>query len=189
MQRPLGTVLALILVAAIAAFFAAPAVAFLGVRSAAESDDVEALSGLVDYGALRQALRPQLGEGPAAVPAPGFLEDPVEAVRRRLAEPRPGPGPGVDAWLSPAAISGLLRGEGRAAAQRSGPNPPPPATGAAPWPKPVYWSINRARLAIDAEGGGRTVFTFSRVGPYDWRLTHIGLPDVPPAPVEATPAG
>ncbi|MFN5619658.1 MAG: DUF2939 domain-containing protein, partial [Brevundimonas sp.] len=121
MQRPLGTVLALILVAAIAAFFAAPAVAFLGVRSAAESDDVEALSKLVDYGALRQALRPQLGEGPAAVPAPGFLEDPVEAVRRRLAEPRPGPGPGVDAWLSPAAISGLLRGEGRAAAQRSGP--------------------------------------------------------------------
>lgn len=189
MKRPLGTVLALILVAAIAAFFAAPAVAFLGVRSAAESDDVEALSKLVDYGALRQALRPQLAEGPAAAPAPGFLEDPVEAVRRRLTEARPAPGPGVDAWLTPAAVSGLLRGEGRAAALRSGPTPPPPATGPAPWPKPIYWSINRARLAVDTEDGGRTVFTFSRVGPYDWRLTHVGLPDTPPAPVEATPAG
>lgn len=188
MQRPLGTVLALILVAAIAAFFAAPAVAFLGVRSAAESDDVEALSKLVDYGALRQALRPQLAEAPTPAPAPGFLEDPVEAVRRRLADARPAPGPAVDAWLTPAAVSGLLRGEGRAAALRSGPNPPPPATGAAPWPKPVYWSINRARLAVDTTSG-RTVFTFSRVGPYDWRLTHIGLPDAPPAPVEATPAG
>jgi hypothetical protein len=188
MKRPLGTVLALILVAAIVAFFAAPAVAFLGVRSAAESDDVEALGRLVDYGALREGLRPQLADGPTPAPAPGFLENPVEAVRRRLAEARPAPGPGVDTLLTPAAISGLLRGEGRAAALRSGPNPPPPPTGASPWPKPVYWSFNRARFAIDADGG-RTVFSFQRTGPYDWRLTHIGLPDTPPRPVEATPAG
>jgi hypothetical protein len=188
MKRPLGAVLALLIVAAVVAFFAAPAVAFLGVRSAAESDDVEALSKLVDYGALRQALRPQLAEAPAPAPAPGFLEDPVEAVRRRLTEPRPVSGPAVDVFLTPAAISGLLRGEGRAAGLRSGRNPPPLATEAGPWPKPVYWSINRARLAVDTPSG-RTVFTFSRVGPYDWRLTHIGLPDMPPAPVEATPAG
>jgi hypothetical protein len=66
-------------------------------------------------------------------------------------------------------------------------------------PKPVYWSINRARMTVADGGGSETVFTFERKGPFEWMLVHIGLPDgvapvpepVPepvPAPVTAPPA-
>lgn len=191
MKRLIGNLLGLAVIAAIAAFFAAPAVAYFAVRSAAESNDVEALARLIDYPAVRQGLRPQLDGRPEAMaPAPSFLDDPIGAVRRQLEQARPIEGPQPDDYLTPAALSALMRAEGRYAAQRRDETASDPADlQGPPLPMPVYWGVNGARFAVEDEGGSRTIFSFERTGLYDWRLTHIGLPDgATPAAREGAPA-
>ena len=189
METPLkklfGNLLLLAVVVAVVSFFAAPAVAFFGIRSAADASDVSGLSRLIDFTAVRQSLRPQLSGDPAAMaPAPTFLEDPIGAVRRQIEQARPAAAVDVDAWLTPAALAALTRGEGRYSAQRTG---APVLTANDPVPTPVFWGVNRVRLAVTDEGGSRTVFTFERKGPFEWKLVHIGLPDggTPPTPAPA----
>jgi hypothetical protein len=179
----IGNLLLVAALVAVVSFFAAPAVAFFAIRSAADAQDAAALARLVDYGAVRQSLRPQLDGNPAAMaPAPSFLEDPIGAVRRQLEQATPGALPDADGYLTPAALAALTRAEGRYASQRT-----TPAAGAdSPAPSPVFWGVNRVRMAVEDEGGSRTIFTFERKGPFEWRLVHIGLPDgVAPAPVPA----
>lgn len=181
-------ILAAVVIAALS-FFAAPGVAFFAIRSAADANDAAALSRLIDYTAVRQSLRPQLGGNPAAqAPAPAFLEDPIGAVRRQFERAAPVLGPTPDLYLTPAAVAALTRGEGRYAAQRI--SPAPEGQRQDLFPEPVYWSVNRARMAVTDEGGSKTIFTFERKGPYEWRLVHIGLPEgVAPAPApRAVPA-
>ena len=174
-------------------FFAAPGVAFFALRSAAESNDVAGLARLVDFAAVRQSLRPQLDGNPAALaPAPSFMEDPIGAVRRQLEQVAPAASPDVDAYLTPAALAALTRGEGRYASQRTGsavPSPDATTTGG-PLPRPVYWGINRARMGVTDEGGSQTIFTFERKGPFEWRLVHIGLPEgaAPVTPARVAPS-
>ncbi|MGZ9115093.1 MAG: DUF2939 domain-containing protein [Brevundimonas sp.] len=186
-----GNLILLAVLGAVISFFAAPAVAFFGIRSAAEARDVAGLTRLIDYAAVRQSLRPQLDGNPAATaPAPSFMEDPIGAVRRQIEQATAAPAPDVEAYLTPAALAALTRGEGRYASQRGGgPLPSPDATTTGgPMPRPVYWSVNRARMAVTDEGGSRTIFTFERRGPFEWKLVHIGLPEgVAPARV-ASPA-
>ena len=181
-----GRLIVILIGVALINFFAAPGVAFLALRSAAETNDAAGLARLVDYTAVRQSLRPQLDGNPAAVaPAPSFMEDPVGAVRRQFEQATAPQAPDVEAYLTPAALAALTRGEGRYASQRAGgPLPSPDATTTGgPLPRPVYWSVNRARMAVTDEGGSRTVFTFERRGPFEWKLVHIGLPEgVAPAP-------
>ena len=188
MKKLFGNLLLLAIVAAVISFFAAPAVAFFGIRSAADANDVAGLSRLIDFGAVRQSLRPQLSGNPAALaPAPTFLEDPIGAVRRQFEQADPTAVADVDAYLTPAALAGLTRGEGRFASQRS--TTPAPAAPANPTPAPVFWGVNRVRMAITDEGGSRTIFTFERKGPFEWKLVHIGLPEgVAPAAPRAAPA-
>ena len=176
MKKLFGNLLLLAVVAAVISFFAAPAVAFFGIRSAADANDVAGLSRLIDFGAVRQSLRPQLSGDPAAMaPAPTFLEDPIGAVRRQF-EPSVGATiADADAYLTPGALAGLTRGEGRYASQRAG--QPAAAASGNPMPAPVFWGVNRARLAVTDEGGSRTIFTFERKGPFEWKLVHIGLPE------------
>ena len=188
MKKLFGNLLLLAVIAAVVSFFAAPAVAFFGIRSAADANDVAGLSRLIDFGAVRQSLRPQLSGNPAAMaPAPTFLEDPIGAVRRQF---EPGDGATIadaDAYLTPAALAGLTRGEGRYASQRSG--QPAGAAVENPLPAPVFWGVNRARMAVTDEGGSRTIFTFERKGPFEWKLVHIGLPEgAAPAPVSSAAA-
>lgn len=192
-MRIIGNLLLLAVVAAVISFFAAPAVAFYAIRSAADANDAAALARLIDYPAVRQSLRPQLGGNPAAqAPAPSFLEDPIGAVRRQFEAP-PVAAEDVDAYLTPAALAALTRGEGRFARQRTSAGTPSSREGD-PVPAPVYWGVNRARMGVTDEGGSRTIFTFERRGPFEWRLAHVGLPDgaapavVAPAPA-AAPAG
>ena len=174
-MKSIGNLLLLAVVVAAVSFFAAPAVAFFAIRSAADANDAAALARLIDYPAVRQSLRPQLAGGAAArAPAPSFLEDPIGAVRRQF-EPETVPVEDVAAYLTPAAVAGLTRGEGRFARQRTEAGGPP--GGGDPMPSPVYWGVNRARLAGSDEGGSRTIFTFERRGPFEWRLAHIGLPE------------
>ena len=186
MKKLFGNLVLLAVVAAVVSFFAAPAVAFFGIRSAADANDVAGLTRLIDFGAVRQSLRPQLSGNPAAMaPAPTFLEDPIGAVRRQF---EPGDGAAIadaDAYLTPAALAGLTRGEGRYASQRS--SRPAGAAADHPMPAPVFWGVNRVRMAVTDEGGSRTIFTFERKGPFEWKLVHIGLPEGA-APVVSGPA-
>jgi hypothetical protein len=189
-KRIIGNLLLLALVAAVVSFFLAPAVAFFGIRSAAQSDDVAGLARLIDFNAVRASLRPQLsGRAEALTPAPSFMEDPIGAVRRQFEVAAAPAGPDPDAFLTPDAIDGLLRGQGRYAAVASTATMPAD-TQPAPWPSPTYWGINLARFAVTDEGGSRTVFTFERKGPFEWKLVHIGLPDgpTPVRPAEVAPA-
>lgn len=172
------------IVTAVISFFAAPAVTFYGVKAAAETGDVAGLAKLIDYDAVRSALRPQIsGRVEPLSPPPSILQDPIGAIRRQFdsaVTPRAADAPDVDVYLTPKAIAALTRGQGRAA----------PYGGAGliqsvPRPIPIYWSINRARLGVTADGS-RTVFTFERRGPFEWKLVHIGLPDAPtPTPTPA----
>lgn len=186
-MKIIGNLLLLAVIVAVISFFAAPAVAFFAIRSAADANDAAALARLIDYPAVRQSLRPQLAGNPAAqAPAPSFLEDPIGAVRRQF-EPGMVASEDVDAYLTPAAIAGLARGEGRFARQRT--TAAASSRSGAPMPTPVYWGVNRARLGVSDEGGSRTIFTFERRGPFEWRLAHIGLPDgASPAPAPPRPA-
>ena len=167
-------------VAAVIAFFAAPAVAFFGIRAAAEAGDVAGLSRLIDFDAVRASLRPQISRRPEILtPPPSFMQDPIGAVRRQfeqtVAPVVPG-APPVDAYLTPSALLVLTSGEGRSDA-------PPTAEATAvalqgaPWPRPTFWSVNRARLAVPSQDGSRTIFTFERRAAFGWKLVHVGLPD------------
>ena len=191
MKKLFGNLLVLAVVVAVVSFFAAPGVAFFGIRSAADANDVAGLSRLIDFAAVRQSLRPQLSGNPAAMaPAPTFLEDPIGAVRRQLEPGTSASTADADTYLTPAALAGLTRGEGRYASQRTA----RPETGSArsPMPTPVFWGVNRVRMAVTDEGGSRTIFTFERKGPFEWKLVHIGLPEgaapVVSAPASPTPA-
>lgn len=185
-MKLVGRLIVILVVLAAISFFAAPGVAFFALRSAAESNDAAGLARLVDYAAVRQSLRPQLDGNPAAAaPAPSFMEDPIGAVRRQIEQASAPQAPDVEAYLTPAALAALTRGEGRYASQRAGDPPPSPdaTTTGGPMPRPVYWGMNRARMSIADEGGSETVFTFERKGPFEWKLVHVGLPEgVAPAP-------
>lgn len=189
----LRNVVVLSLLLAGLSFLAAPAVAFLAMRSAADAGDATGLARLIDYPALRQSLRPQLVGNPAAVaPAPTFMEDPIGAVRRQIEQATAPQQTDVEAYLTPAALAALTRGEGRYASQRTGaaqPSPDAKTTGG-PLPRPVYWGLQRARMSVIDEGGSETLFTFERVGPFEWKLVHISLPDgtAPAAEAAAQPA-
>lgn len=179
-------ILAVAVVAAVVAFFAAPAVAFFGIRAAAEAGDVAGLSRLIDFDAVRASLRPQISRRPEVLtPPPSILQDPIGAIRRQFEEtvaPVVPGAPPVDAWLTPSSLLVLTAGEGRADA-------PPSAASSAiavqnpPLPRPTYWSVNRARLGVPGQDGSRTVFTFERRAAFEWKLVHIGLPDGVAAPV------
>jgi hypothetical protein len=190
MKRFIGNLVVLALVAVVISFFAAPAVAFFAIRSAARADDVAGLARLIDFAAVRQSLRPQLSDRPEAMaPPPSFLEDPIGAVRRQLEQNPVSGGPDVNAYLTPDALDGLTAGEGRYAAERSSAAVDVPGTEAAPMPRPRFWGVNRARMAVVDAGGSETIFTFERKGPFEWKLVHIGLPDgsTPPAAPPAAP--
>jgi hypothetical protein len=177
MIRILGNLIGLIVAVAVIGFFAAPYVGFFGIRAAADAGDQAGLEKLIDYAAVRRSLGPQLeGRAEATAPAPGFLEDPIGAVVRGLERPTQDRQAQVDAYLTPVALGGLTRGEGRFAAQRSSSPAPAEAPEGGPWPTPRHWGVDRARMTVEDEGGSQTVFTFERRGIYEWKLVHVGLP-------------
>jgi hypothetical protein len=177
MMRALGNLLGLAVAVAVIGFFAAPYVGFFGIRSAADAGDQAGLETLIDYAAVRRSLGPQLeGRAEATAPAPGFLEDPIGAVVRGLERPAPDAAAQVEALLTPVALAGLTRAEGRFAAQRSVTPAPVEAPDGGPWPTPRHWGVDRARMTVADDGGSVTTFTFERRGLYAWKLVHIGLP-------------
>ena len=181
MRRFLGLAAIAALVFALFAAAFAPVVVFFGVRSAADAGDVQALTRLIDFSAVRTSLRPQMGAEPVPAPAPSILRDPIGAIRRSFEDMAPERRIDPDVYLTPRALAALTRGAGRSAS----------ASAATPlrdvWPRPIYWSVNSARLAA-GRGADRTVFSFRRKGPFEWVLVHVGLPPAPPtAPEPASP--
>ncbi|MDZ4061508.1 MAG: DUF2939 domain-containing protein [Brevundimonas sp.] len=178
-MKIIGNLILAAVVLLVISFFVAPGVAFFGLRSAADSGDVAELDRLVDYGAMRKALGPQLtGRVETLTPPPSILEDPIGAVQRQFQRGPVAEGPRADAYLTPAALGALTRGEGRAAALRSeagNADAEPPSGG--PFPRPVYWGMDRARMAVTGDSGGETVFTFARTGFFSWHLVHVSLPE------------
>lgn len=185
-----GRLLSFLLVAAVAAFLLAPGWAFFGVRAAADANDLNALGKLVDYGAVRASLRPQLsGQVADLTPPPSILEDPIGAVRHQIEVATRGQtsGPDVETYLTAPALAALTRGEGRDANQARSVSAGGPAP-ANPWPAITFYSLTSTQLQIKDDAGRPTIFTFERRGVFDWKLTHVGLPDLmgPARPVEGT---
>jgi hypothetical protein len=81
--------------------------------------------------------------------------------------------PPVDAWLAPGPLIALTSGAGRDALTVA---ENPAGQTVRTWPRPTYWSVNRARLSVADDANAPTVFTFERRGPFEWKLVHIGLP-------------
>lgn len=185
MGRLIRNLLLLAVIVAGISFFVAPVVAFYGIRSAADARDEQGLVRLIDFAEVRRSLRPQMAGNPAVVaPAPSFLENPIESMRRQFEQVRPvAARPNPDIYLSPAALAALSRGEGRAASRGAVSAEP-----REPMPRLAYWGVNRTRLAVRDEAGVQTIFTFARTGPFEWRLVHIGLPPAATGPAAgATP--
>jgi hypothetical protein len=176
-KRLILNLIVVAVVAAVVSFFLAPAVAFFGIRAAAQAGDVAGLSKLIDYDAVRASLRPQIsGRVEPLTPPPSILQDPIGAIRRQFEQATPQfvpAAPPVDAWLAPAPLIALTSGAGRDSLTVAG---NPAGQTAQSWPRPVFWSVNRARLSVSDELHAPTVFTFERRGPFEWKLVHIGLP-------------
>lgn len=179
-KRLILNLIVLGLVVAVVSFFAAPLVAFYGIRAAAQASDVQGLAQLIDYDAVRASLRPQLSNRPAPqTPPPSIIQDPIGAIRRQFdqtVQPAAPAGPDVETYLQPRALEGLTFGQGHGSPAFGTATPAGAARGRGR-PMPQYWSVNRARLAVRAPtGADRTVFTFERRGPFEWKLVHVGLP-------------
>lgn len=190
MGRVLTALIVLAVLVGAGSFAAAPFVAFYALRSAAEAEDVQGLSKLVDFDAVRASLAPQLDANPGVqAPPPSVFKDPLGAIKRAI-EPaiQPMRGPKADDYLTPRALARLTHGAGRDAWK--------PASGEpakAQAPEVSHWGVNRTRLSVEnpSKAGEVTVFTFDRRGPFDWKLAHVGLPSdekAAPAPAAAKPA-
>lgn len=153
------------------AFASAPWFAFRALRSAAQSQDIQALGELVDYNAVRGGLRAQIRPTPAAqIPPPNIWEDPLGAMRRALQQPITQQ-PQVDNYLSPTALARMADGL----------PPVGPAVKAGPLrlPNLLYWDFRRCRIGVENPDDPTqlTVLTFARVGLFDWKLVRIRLPE------------
>jgi hypothetical protein len=166
-QKRMWDLVVLAIVVFAAAFATAPWFAFRALKAAAQYEDVQAISELVDFPAVRRGLTDQLNDAvpAAAAPAepPSIWRDPMGVFKRAI-EPIAPPEPKVDRYLTVAGLSALTRGYAPGAA------PPPPAKPPAvtdqikaavvgPHPTIAYWDPNRVRIKL-----------------FEWRLVHVRLP-------------
>ena len=182
MKRPILTIFLIGLVAFGAVFMAAPWFAFRALRSAAKSNDIQAMGELIDFNAVRQNLEGQV-DPEAAAPAPDIWHDPIGAVRHAL-QPLQPQGE-TDAYLTPQSISTLAAGQ-------TGANPASPTSKlsdlvpGAQGRQIEYWDPNRFRVQVTNDDGRKTLFTFERRGLLDWKLVQLHLPGKSaPAPAQA----
>jgi hypothetical protein len=185
LQKRLWDLLVLAIFVFAAAFATAPWFAFRALKAAAQDEDVQAISELVDFPAVRRGLTEQLNApAPATASAepPSIWRDPMSAFKRAI-EPIAPPEPKVDRYLTVAGLSALTRGYAPGAARSPSATPPTMAERvkaaiAAPHPTIAYWDPNRVRIAVRRPGqpGKTTVFSFRRGKLFEWRLTHVRLP-------------
>ena len=184
-QKRLWDLVVLAIFVFAAAFATAPWFAFRALKAAAQYEDVQAISELVDFPAVRRSLTAELNETPAAA-APAeplsIWRDPLGVFKRAI-EPIAPPEPKVDRYLTVAGLSALTHGYRPGSAPAT---PPKPATAmdkakaavAGPHATIAYWDPNRVRINVKRPGhpAKTTVFTFRRDQLFTWRLVHIRLP-------------
>jgi len=184
-QKRLWDLVVLAIFVFAAAFATAPWFAFRALKAAAQYEDVQAISELVDFPAVRRSLTAELDDTPAAAaPAepPSIWRDPLSVFKRAI-EPIAPPEPKVDRYLTVQGLSALTQGYRPGAAPTT---PPKPATAmdkakaavAGPHATIAYWDPNRVRINVKRPGqpAKTTVFTFRRDKLFTWRLVHIRLP-------------
>ena len=184
-QKRIWDLIVLAIAVFAAAFATAPWFAFRALKAAAQYEDVQAISELVDFPAVRHSLTAELNEtGPATAPAepPSIWRDPLSVFKRAI-EPIAPPEPKVDRYLTISGLSALTRGY---APGQAPPTPAKPVTAgdkikaavAGPHAAIAYWDPNRVRIAVRRPGQPQkvTVFTFKRDDLFTWRLVHIRLP-------------
>ena len=156
------------LVFAVAVFVAAPWFAFRSLRDAARTNDVPALTQLVDYPAVSDSLEPQIaGVAAPDAPPPDFWRHPIKAIEHAFT-PHPPPPPQVERYLSSRGLAALA--DGRALGEA-------PA-GREPFPMIAFWAPDRCRITVadPAAPTRKTEFTFQRKGVFNWKLSRIVLP-------------
>lgn len=197
MQKFLSLLIAIGLVLAAALFYAAPIISFHDMRSAAQSQDIQSLSRLINFDKLRVSIRSQIlaGETGVAAPAPNdpigatgdFLKRAADSVGKAFTEAfdqtartTAAPPPDPESYLRPPALLALTYGYGKDANTATIPAGTQP-----PSPEMAFFSLNFARMTITDEVRGTTTFTFERKGIYSWQLVHIGFPGTA---IELTPS-
>jgi hypothetical protein len=165
------------------AFAAAPFNAYRALRAATAAEDVQAVSDLVDFPAVRKSLVAQLDPDEARTAEPPTIwQDPIGAVKRAWKDVAP-TAPKVDRYLTVAALGDVVRGYPPGA----GPQATPPdrsMTGTAkslvsgPWPGVAYFGLERVRFSVKRPGEPDTVtvLTFERRALFVWKLVHVQLP-------------
>ena len=192
MQKTLTIAVILAIILAGFGFVTGPIWAFYDLRSSAQSEDVATLAKLIDFDAVRIALKAELeaGSGDISGPAPDPVNHPVAATDdflkkagqvisngfHDLVHPQDAPrsAPLVadpEPYLKPRALLALSLGAGR-----KSPKIDPSTIDNKPFPHIGFWSLDRCRLDITGADGGVTVFTYERQDIYSWKLVHIGLP-------------
>ncbi|WP_423141388.1 DUF2939 domain-containing protein [Parablastomonas sp. CN1-191] len=192
----------LILVAAIVllaagVFAAAPYRAAHNLQAAAQAGDRDRLDAAVDFPAVRDNLKSDLGAALTRSLAsdPQLKDNPFAGIAALIVPAVVDRG--VDAYVTPAAIAALAKGQKPAAAAPAAPAPaggaparPAPAATAAPRIKAHYdWlSLDRFRVRIEnaATPAPGPAFLFERRGLITWKLVRIELPaDLLQAPAKA----
>jgi hypothetical protein len=185
-QKRLWDLVVLAIFVFAAAFATAPWFAFRALKAAAQYEDVQAISELVDFPAVRGSLTAELNDKTPAASAPAeppsIWRDPLGVFKRAIAPIAP-PEPKVDRYLTIQGLSALTRGYAPGTAP---PVPPKPATAmdkakaavSGPHAMIAYWDPNRVRISVKRpdQPAKTTVFTFRRDKLFTWRLVHIRLP-------------
>ena len=176
MRLNFASLILIVLLAAVAAFMAAPWFAFRSLRDAAKTNDVPALAQLVDYDAVSDSLEPQIAGAPAPQePPPSLWRHPIEALQRMMTPHKPPP-PQLARYMTSESLAALTDGKAPGASL------PPP--GHEPFPMVVFWGPDRCRIVVadPAAPSRKTEFTFQRRGVFSWKLTRIVRPGQPPVP-------
>jgi hypothetical protein len=174
MRLNLWSFLLIVLLAAAAIFVAAPWFAFRSLRDAARTNDVPALTQLVDYNAVSDSLEPQLTGQPAPdQPPPDIWRHPIQAIEHAFAPKKAAAPPLVERYTSSRGLAALAEGVT--------PGEVLPPKNREPFPMIAFWGPDRCRITVtDPYDKTRsTEFTFLRKGLYEWKLSRIVLPGKP----------
>ncbi|CAN5622553.1 DUF2939 domain-containing protein [soil metagenome] len=176
MKKLIWTAVALF--AAMLAFVAAgPYLTINSIREAVKTEDARALSRQVDFPALRESLKLQLGDRLVREAGPTIQSGRFGAIGLRLAGGLVGGA--VDAMVTPAGLRALM--EGRKVWNRGTGIPPPSRSDTSAQPEPLrdaryrYESPSRFTATVADDAGSPVVFVLTRKG-LRWKLSDIRLP-------------
>ncbi|MDO9335331.1 MAG: DUF2939 domain-containing protein [Caulobacteraceae bacterium] len=166
------------------AFVAAPFYSYRALRAAAVAEDVQAMSQLVDFPAVRKSLAGQLDPDTTRTAEPPTIwQDPVGAIRRAWKDVAPQP-PKIDRYVTVSGLGDVLRGYPPGEAPPEAKPDGSLMSGAkglvsGPWPGVAYFGLERVRFAIKRPGEPDkvTLLTFERRSLFIWKLSHVQLPE------------